>query len=569
MSRTCHRQRGAALIALLAVIVLAAGWMLVSRVRGSSSDILAAKRARNAIVLNQAKQALIGYVAAQAVKPGENNPGNLPCPENPGDFDSTTGREGLAGINCGTGSGQKVGRFPWRTLGLDRLVDADGEPLWYVVSKYWGVDIGANTYINSNSVGPLTALTVDGFPNAAVALIIAPGRALSVSAGGGCTAWNQVRPMAGNPDWRNYLECWNATPPADPVFVTRGPSGSFNDQVLRVTTADLLPEIEAAIAQRMEREISPKLKQVYTTANGWTLSPTVALPAGTSVYPYAAPFSNPEATPDAPNNPDRTVYTGVAGTYIGLIPIAAQMPNSVAWVNPATGFTLTLLSAGVLSTSNCSASSSTVLDCTFVFVLAPSFALDVDASNIGTGFRQAPGLQANLSVTGGTGTVTNSLRSDGSARVRINVTPSSPVIGTIRIRLPINAADAVINDATTAWYFRNDWHKFTLYAVSKGFAPGPGSGPGGGGGGGGAPTPVGACGGANPPCLTINDGRYPATTTGRAALILAGRALQGQSRPSGVLSNYLEGENLSPLDEVLRRGAATSAINDRIVAVDP
>jgi hypothetical protein len=79
---------------------------------------------------------------------------------------------------------------------------------------------------------------------------------------------------------------------------------------------------------------------------------------------------------------------------------------------------------------------------------------------------------------------------------------------------------------------------------------------------------VGACGGANPPCLTINDGRYPATT-GRAALILAGRALSGQSRPSGVLSNYLEGENLSPLDEVLRRGAATSAINDRIVAVDP
>jgi hypothetical protein len=566
MPRTCHRQRGAALIALLAVVVLAAGWMLVSRVRGSSGDILSAKRARNAIVLNQAKQALIGYVAAQAVKPGENNPGNLPCPENPGDFDSTTGREGLAGSNCGTGSAQKVGRFPWRTLGLNQLVDADGEPLWYVVSKNWGVDIGNNTYINSNSAG---LLTVDGVPNAAVALIIAPGRALSVSAGGGCTAWNQVRPVAGNPDWRNYLECVKVIPPpVDLAFVTSGPSGSFNDQVLRVTTADLLPAIEAAIAQRMEREISPRLRQVYTAANGWTLSPAVALPAGTSLYPYAAPFSNPEATPDAPNNPDRTVYTGVVGNYIGLIPIAAQMPSSVAWVNPASGFTLTLLGGSLLTAANCSASTSTLFRCTLVFSLASSFTLDVDASNIGTGFRQAPGLQANLQVTGGTGTVTNSLLSDGSARVRINVTPSFPVIGTIRIRLPINAADAVINDATTAWYFRNDWHKLTLYAVSQGFAPGPGGG-GGGGGGGGPPTPpVGACGGANPPCLTINDGRYPATT-GRAALILAGRALSGQSRPSGVLSNYLEGENLSPLDEVLRRGAATSAINDRIVAVDP
>jgi hypothetical protein len=162
-------------------------------------------------------------------------------------------------------------------------------------------------------------------------------------------------------------------------------------------------------------------------------------------------------------------------------------------------------------------------------------------------------------VTGGTGTVSNSLRSDGTARVRINATPSFPLLGTVRVRLPINAADAVINDATTAWYFRNDWHKFTLYAVSKGFAPGPGGAP---------TTPVGACGGANPPCLTINDGRYPSTTE-RVALILAGRALPGQSRPNGTLSNYLEGENLLPLDEVFKRGAANNAINDRIVLVDP
>src|SRR5258708_6415327 len=236
------------------------------------------------------------------------------------------------------------------------------------------------------------------------------------------------------------------------------------------------------------------------------------------------------------------------------------MPGSVAWVNPATGFTLSLLGPGVLTATDCSGSTPTLFSCSVIFAVSSNFTLDVDASNIGTGFRQAPGLQSSLVVTGGTGTVTNSLRADGSARVRIAVTPSFPLIGTASIQLPINAADAVTDDITVTetWYFRNNWHQFTLYMVSKGLAPGSGVGT----------TPVGACGGGSPPCLTINDSRYPPMTR-QAALILAGRALPGQSRPSSTLANFLEGENLAPLDEVLRRGAASTTINDRIVSVAP
>ncbi len=543
------RQRGAVLLAMLAVLVLGGMWYLVSRLSAASGDFTAATRMRNALVLNQAKQALIGYVAAQAAKSAEPRPGALPCPE-------AAGTDGQAAGNC---SLPKVGRFPWRTIGTDQLVDASGEPLWYVVGPGWAYTSGSpDPIINSNTSGQLT---VDGALNDAVALIIAPGPAFQVAAAPGCAAWPQVRPSGGALDWRNYLECENATSPADSIFVTSGPSGSFNDQVLRVTAADLLPGIEAAVAHRMERDIGPKLKQVYTAANGWALSPGVALPAGTSLYPYAAPFSNPEAIPDTPNTPDRVVYTGAAGNYVGLIPIAKQIPGSVAWVNPATGFTLSLLGPGVLSITDCSGSNSTLFSCSIVFLVASSFTLDVDASNIGTGFRQAPGLQSNLVATGGTGTVSNSLRSDGSARVRITITPSFPVAGTVTVSLPINAADAVTDDISTneTWYFYNGWHKLTAYMVSKGLAPGPGGVP---------TTPVGDCGGANPPCLTINNSRYP-TTTKRAALILAGRALAGQVRPSAALADYLEGENLSPLDEVLRRGASSSVINDRVVAVDP
>jgi hypothetical protein len=321
-----------------------------------------------------------------------------------------------------------------------------------------------------------------------------------------------------------------------------------------------MPGIEAAIAHRIERDIAPKLRQVYTAASNWDLSPGVALPAGTSLFPYAATFTDPTAVPDAPNTPDRIVYTGAAGTYVGLVPLGKQMPGSVAWVNPATGFTLSLLGPGVLTTTDCSASTPTLFSCSILFAVTSSFTLDLDASNIGTGFRQAPGLQSNLVVTGGAGTVSNSLRADGSARVRISITPSFPLIGTVTVQLPINTVDAVTDDigATETWYFRNNWHQFTLYIVSKGLAPGSGVGT----------TPVGACGGANPPCLTINDSRYPSMTK-QVALILAGRPLAGQSRPTSTLADYLEGENLLPLDEVLKRGAATSTFNDRVVIVAP
>src|SRR5437762_13700927 len=81
-----NRQRGAALLLLLLVLAIGGTWYLVSRMQQLSANATAAVRARNAEVLNKAKQALIGYVVAQANHAGENNPGSLPCPEAPGSF---------------------------------------------------------------------------------------------------------------------------------------------------------------------------------------------------------------------------------------------------------------------------------------------------------------------------------------------------------------------------------------------------------------------------------------------------------------------------------------------------
>ena len=75
-------QHGAALLVLLAVLVLGASWFLVSRLDALSAGIFtASNRNHNALVLSQAKQALIGYVAMNAAQSGENNPGRFPCPE--------------------------------------------------------------------------------------------------------------------------------------------------------------------------------------------------------------------------------------------------------------------------------------------------------------------------------------------------------------------------------------------------------------------------------------------------------------------------------------------------------
>lgn len=273
--RNRNAQRGIGLILLLVVVVLAFTYVLMSRLPLATQQT-AAKREYNAKVLNQAKQALIGWMAVKAAQT-DDNPGRLPCPEGAGNIG--TDQEGISAPtflpppwqNCAT-----VGRLPWRTVGLDKLVDADAEPLWYAVSPGWALQTSTTKLtINSDSRGQMT---VDGqaAPNDVVALIIAPGRAMSVQAVPGCTARNQARSAPAptiNP--ADYIECFNA---ATPAFSTVGPAASFNDQVLAVTTADLIPQLEAAIQQRMQREIAPALRTVYSSAAWGRPRPTRSIP---------------------------------------------------------------------------------------------------------------------------------------------------------------------------------------------------------------------------------------------------------------------------------------------------
>ena len=316
-----RRQRGVALLVMVTVISLGATWLLVSALKGAASRS-AQNRQDNARVLAEAKQALAGWQIRQAIETGERNPGRLPCPEAPAYIG--TANEGIAAGNCTLPA---VGRLPWRTLGLPQLRDASGEPLWYVVSAGWALQTVSSTLtINSDSLGQLT---LDGSANAAVALVIAPGPALEIPSPppSGCTARSQSR-TALLPDFRDYLECENAN--ADGSFATGGPADYFNDQVLAVTTRDLLPGLEAAIAKRIEREIVPQLKTLYAS-DDWGAAVTLNNP----VFPFPAQFYT--STPP-------TTFQGVYGSNKGLLPVSyyaascgvdpACSSTFVSWTTP-------------------------------------------------------------------------------------------------------------------------------------------------------------------------------------------------------------------------------------------
>jgi hypothetical protein len=73
---------------------------------------------------------------------------------------------------------ERVGRLPWKTLGLPDLRDAAGERLWYAISD----SLRDQGVVNSNSAGQLAVY--DGVSGAAlassvVAVIIAPGTELA------------------------------------------------------------------------------------------------------------------------------------------------------------------------------------------------------------------------------------------------------------------------------------------------------------------------------------------------------------------------------------------------------
>lgn len=121
------RQSGAALLAMLLILMLFAVTYTVRFFQGTA---LAERNARlriDHVALNHAREAVIGSaITYRDTHPNEVF-GHLRCPD-------LTNEKGEAAAPCGARDLSSLGRLPWKTLGLPALRDHAGECLWYAVS---------------------------------------------------------------------------------------------------------------------------------------------------------------------------------------------------------------------------------------------------------------------------------------------------------------------------------------------------------------------------------------------------------------------------------------------------
>ncbi|WP_435628429.1 hypothetical protein [Candidatus Ferrigenium straubiae] len=251
------KQCGAVLIVMLVIMVMGVVAILA---RSMSSTALQIERNRvTADALAQAKEALIGFSVSVNLSSGK-RPGDLPCPDTdndgiPGDTTYTT---------CNLQS-QRIGRLPWKTLGLPDLRDGNGERLWYAVSTNFKNSTRSGT-LNSDSPGTITVRSPDGNViydaaqgNGVAAVVIAPGDILQRQDG-----IQQDRGSAGINTARNYLDIANGI---DNASFTDNTTNGFiqgrirdgndnlivNDQLLVITQDNIMQAAQKRVAAEVRQ----------------------------------------------------------------------------------------------------------------------------------------------------------------------------------------------------------------------------------------------------------------------------------------------------------------------------
>jgi hypothetical protein len=299
------RQQGVVLLALLLVVLVGSSYVLLGKLNRLAQDT--ARDVQTQKVLKQAKKALIDYAVNYPELHEDSDripgPGYLPCPDqDPGaDLDPDAGEtdfdEDMVGqTNCTESTGTTVGRLPTRDLGLDNLVDAAGERLWYAVAQEYKHNQTSDHVLNSETPA---SLRLDGDDEQIVAVIIAPGAPIA-GQDGRDEALADLYVDNGTPatDWyqevSEYLEDDNATN-GDGAYVsaptaTGSPtqctdnsldddeieSQCFNDQVVTITRAELMSAVEARVAN-----------DVRAALESWRND------VGGGAYPWLQPYVDP------------------------------------------------------------------------------------------------------------------------------------------------------------------------------------------------------------------------------------------------------------------------------------
>jgi hypothetical protein len=272
-------QRGQAMILTVVLVVFGVLAAIYTTANTRSVSLSNRQADDTARTLTEVKNALIAWSAARTPITGSLNrrPGELPCPDNDN-----------SGTDSGSCAAGAIGRVPWKSLGIPEPKDSTGETLWYAISDKFRNFAMSSDPITSDTVGDLTVYhgsSATTLTSQAVAVIFAPGASLgtqdrSCTVGVDCTAAGQCTTSPAsltskcNPT--NYLEATGGGNNAQTggAFIQATASSSFNDRLLVITNADLMPAVEPRVA----REMMSILEQyrLYRVAN-----------FGTSDYPSA------------------------------------------------------------------------------------------------------------------------------------------------------------------------------------------------------------------------------------------------------------------------------------------
>lgn len=443
-------ERGAAALIFVAILIGSIAWFTVGAL-GNAARATAERDTRTGIALHTAKQALLAYVARQAADTTEDTPGRMPCPESlsqPG-----TTQVGIAAPTVGFPTCSSVGRLPWKTLGLDPLVDGYNEPLWYAVATGTWALVNTTTTLTINpALG--NQLTYNGAANAVVAVIIAPGPPSytlgMASPPAGCVAVDQQASRNAAPlVVSNFLECGNEAG----SYVTIAPTDWGNDRTIAITATEVMDAIAGAVVDRLQRQVAPALAdwRANEADTNW----------GTQFLPYAATFSDPTTN-------------SLCGTYDvreGLIPVTrAASSTCTNW----TGGTVTQLLGSLGSASCAQVGGNYQCQYTNLSDTVPLLRARIRASapNVGQSFR-APIAASDIQVSNG-GTVSNFSidlnDNDGEADIDFRVQmPALLAIGTVvTVTIPNLPDAALLSDARMTWFLNNDWARHTYYVVARG-----------------------------------------------------------------------------------------------------
>lgn len=218
---TTRRQRGAAFMIMLVILIIGAVTIFVSMLNSSALQI--ARDQTTADALAKAKDGLVGYAVTYAdTHPNQVN-GFLPLPDLGSSRNAFPGEGNAAGNFTGNSSNLSVvGRIPWMALHLSPLKDGNSDCLWYAVSGSYQ-DSQQTSFMNWDTVGEFDTFTSNGTPSGTtsttganyhqrpIAIIFSPGNVLSGQDRATSTT-DTVTICGGNYDARNYLDTFNAKP---------------------------------------------------------------------------------------------------------------------------------------------------------------------------------------------------------------------------------------------------------------------------------------------------------------------------------------------------------------------